>query len=275
MVRISNCGKSENGGIYGVAGDSTGQEYWNINYWSNGWQYVFSYPSASIASRIALYAQHAAENDNIGYSWSGRETMWQQISFLNSATRDSKSGGIHDPMNIKAKCNADCSSSTMAIIRAVGLDANNAQLSTADTSLNTTGMINGGLERIGFQRKRFSSESQLKTGDILMTDGHACVVICGNDSGIGNITPTENPQTQQQNSLIPNDSIGIGTAALQGMCIYAGIDIGTFRDKVGHWSGVDGDSGSATSKTACGVSQLVSQGKIKKDVVDYLLALNK
>lgn len=179
MARISNCGKSEDGGVYGQPGDQTTQEYWNINYWANGWKYVFRYPAASIASAIAMYAEHAAANDHLGYSWSGRETMWQQISFLTSNCMKPGSGGIHDPMNINADCNADCSSSTMAVIRAVGLDKNVPALAGANISWTTGAMIEG-LESLGFRKMPFTGENNLRTGDILMTDGHACIVISGN-----------------------------------------------------------------------------------------------
>lgn len=170
MARLSNCGKSETGGIYGQPGDQTQQEYWNIGFWSNGWQYVFRHPSPSVASLISLYAEHAAANDHIGYSQSGREQMWQQISFLT---------GSHDPAKICADCNADCSSSTMAIIRAVGLDKGVPALAGANISWTTYQMVPG-LASLGFEKLGFTGEGMLKPGDILMTDGHACIVISGN-----------------------------------------------------------------------------------------------
>lgn len=180
MARLSNCGKSETGGLYGQPGDQTTTEYHNINYWSNGWTDVFRYPSESVASAIALYAEHAAANDHCGYSQSCRTTMWQQMSFLNPT---------HDPAGIKADCNADCSSSTMAIIRAVGLDKNVPTLASADVNWTTYNMIDGGLENLGFQHLSFTSESMLQTGDILMTRGHACIVISGNAPTNSTVAP--------------------------------------------------------------------------------------
>lgn len=191
MARLSNCGKSETGGLYGEPGDQTKAEYWNLSYWANGWQYVFRYPSASVASLIALYAEHAADNDKIGYSQSGRTTMWQQMSFLS---------GSHDPAKIQNACNADCSSSTMAIIRAVGLDKNIPALSAANINGTTYSMIGGELESMGFKRIPFGGESMLNTGDILMTDGHACIVISGNK-------PTESDNDSESDYVIPMPDI--------------------------------------------------------------------
>lgn len=168
---ISNCGKSENGGCYGEPGDQTRQEYWNIAWWNNGWCAVFRHPSISIRSLIAEYARNAADNDNIGYSWDGRLTMWQNMSFLN---------GSHDPKKITARCNADCSASTMAIIKAVGLDKNEPRLSSIPVDWATPSMLQS-LESYGFKKltdaKYLTSDRYLLTGDILMSEGHACIVL--------------------------------------------------------------------------------------------------
>lgn len=264
MARLSNCGKSETGGLYGEPGDQTRQEYWNIGYWANGWQYVFRYPSESVASLIALYAQHAAENDKIGYSQSGRTTMWQQISFLS---------GTHDPAKIQNACNADCSSSTMAIIRAVGLDKNIPALSAANINGTTYSMIGGELESMGFKRSPFGGESMLNTGDILMTDGHACIVIEGNQNGP--YKPAEKPQVSTiiNNSIIPKDVVGRGIAGIQGILIYVGFDPGRFRDRRGVASGVDGDAGDYTSATNNALKLAIAAGKITEAEVKKLLEL--
>ena len=175
---ISNCGKSETGGCYGEPGDQTRQEYWNIAWWNNGWCAVFRHPSISIRSLIAEYARNAADNDNIGYSWDGRTTMWQQMSFMN---------GSHDPKKITTRCNADCSASTMAIIKAVGLDKNEPKLSSIPIDWATPSMLQS-LESYGFKKltdaKYLTSDRYLLTGDILMSEGHACIVITdGSEAG--------------------------------------------------------------------------------------------
>lgn len=260
-IRISNCGKSENGGIYGNPGDQTREEYWNINLYNNGWQYVFRYPSSSVASLIALYAQHAADNDNIGYSQSGRETMWQQISFLT---------GSHDPANIQNLCNADCSSSTMAIIRAVGLDKKISSLSGANISWTTYSMISG-LESLGFEKLNYTGEAMLKTGDLLMTTGHVCIVIAGNGLPADSTPPT---QPQQNAYTLPVNAKGKGIAALQGYLKYLGYDVGRYRDRQGTLSGVDGDAGNSNSATNKALQSCMNAGGITEERVKIFLGMN-
>lgn len=276
MIRLSNCGKSETGGINGMPGDQTKAEYHNINFWDNGWQYVFRYPNQAVADKIAEYAEHAAANDAIGYGQNDRLGMWQQMVVIaNTASRD------HDPKRIFALCNADCSSSTMAILRAVGLDLKDSKLSTLDVGW-TTYVMRDNLQNYGFSKLSFSGKGMLKRGDILMTDGHACIVI-EDDNTVSTPAPTitapvipvANVTTQVKNginNLIPKDQTGLGMAMLQGGLIYLGFNVGNFKDKRGNNSGIDGDFGELNSLSNNALRLALATKKITEEQVKTLLS---
>ena len=114
---ISNCGKGESGYSGQQAGDQTGQEYWLISWFNCNWNCVLRHPNSKVRSLIAELATEAAKNDNIGYDQSDRLTFWNYLKNAN-----------YHPGNITVPCEADCSSSTAAIVKAAGYLSGNALL---------------------------------------------------------------------------------------------------------------------------------------------------
>jgi hypothetical protein len=165
---ISNCGHDERGKYSGgQAGDQTGTEYCLRSWYDRPWTCVLRYPDAKVRKKIAELAKAAAKNDNIGYDQGQRGTFWVQLQKVG-----------YDPAKIKTKCEADCSSSTIAVIQAAGYLLGIKSLQKINAS--TTSNIKKGLQDAGFKvltnEKYLKSDKYLKAGDILLKVGsHVCI----------------------------------------------------------------------------------------------------
>ena len=85
----------------------------------------------------------------------------------------------YDPAAIRVPCEADCSSSTMAIVKAVGYRLGNGRLQSVNASLATNSM-RGALRNVGFDvltdNMYVKSDACLLAGDILLNDSaHAAI----------------------------------------------------------------------------------------------------
>ena len=172
---ISNCGIDEHGKIAGgQAGDQTGGEY-KVRTWYNGsWTHVFRHHDAQVRSLIARKAIQAARNDLIGYDQSQRLTFWHRLQEYD-----------YDPSKIAVACEADCSSSTAAIVKAVGIVLGKPSLAQIDPAMSTwvevDAMAKAGFEVLTATKYR-TSEANLLPGDILLKYGHTCIEV-----GSGNV----------------------------------------------------------------------------------------
>lgn len=109
-VRMSNCGHDENSKYSGgKAGDQTGNEWYLREWYSYPWDYVLRWKDPELGALFADLAIEAAQNEKIGYDQGQRETFRTALA----------SAGWR-PANIKTACEADCSSGTVALIKAVG-----------------------------------------------------------------------------------------------------------------------------------------------------------
>lgn len=162
---ISNCGHDERGKYSGgLAGDQTGGE-WNLIPWYNRpWNVVLRHPDSSVREYIALLAEQAAQNNNIGYDQGQRLTYWNQLCKAN-----------YNPSKIIVKCEADCSSGVLANVKAVGYLLDMSSLKSVDYT-GYTGNMKKILTGAGFtdltDRKYLDSPDYLLRGDILLYEGH-------------------------------------------------------------------------------------------------------
>lgn len=171
---ISNCGHNELGGYTGgVAGDQTGTE-WQIIPWyryrNGGWNCVLRYPDPAVRAKIAELARAGASNDNIGYCMdlTHRTEFWAALKVAG-----------YDPAKITKPVEADCSSSTDGIVKAVGYLLGNAQLKNINAFIGT-GLIKKHYTDAGFvaltDRKYLTSADCLLAGDILLNElHHVCI----------------------------------------------------------------------------------------------------
>ena len=98
-VRIGHASIAESGGVYGQPGDQTGREVCIRNWYSNGWNFMAIHPDPQVRERHARAVEAACNNENVGYSWDDRNTLYQQARAVGM-----------DISKIKTRCNCDCSS---------------------------------------------------------------------------------------------------------------------------------------------------------------------
>lgn len=175
---IVSCGHDENGKYRnGTAGDQTGTEYYERTYYvpSYGWDCVLRSPIANVGARIASLSLKAAQNNKIGYDQNQRLTFYNQLKSVN-----------WDPSKITVPCEADCSSSTAAIIIATGYQLNIPSYKKLNPSLTTKNMKDA-LKAVGFtvftDRTYLTSDQYLKEGDIILSEAHHVVVCVTNGTG--------------------------------------------------------------------------------------------
>ena len=162
---ISNCGHDENGTYRnGAAGDQTSGEYCIRSWYNRPWNCVLRYPDEKVGATIGSIASYAANNPMIGYDQNQRMTFYQQLS----------AAGWH-PESIHQACEADCSSSTAAVIIAAGRRLGIAALANVSSVLTTYNM-RAALKAVGFEAltdsRYLTGESYLAAGDILLNDQH-------------------------------------------------------------------------------------------------------
>lgn len=155
MTKVSNCGHDENWGASGgKAGDQTGTEWYVREWYDFGQDMVLRHPEQKVRQLIASMATEAAQNDNIGYDQSQRETFWEYLS---------RAGYI--PSYITFACEADCSSGTAAIVRGAGYRLGMDALKTVPISL-WTGNMAAYLKAAGFVA--LTDSRYLRSGDYLI-----------------------------------------------------------------------------------------------------------
>ena len=164
-MSIANCGIDERGRASGGrAGDNNGKE-WRVRSWYYyPWKLVIRHPDAKVRAKIAALAKAGALNNHIGYDQSQRGTFWTQLQKAK-----------YNPAKIKVKCEADCSASTSAIVKAVGHILGKSKLKNVPSTC-TTRNLESELRKAGFkvlkQTKYTKSQNYLLPGDILLCPGH-------------------------------------------------------------------------------------------------------
>lgn len=165
---ISNCGRDERNQYHGgEAGDQTGKE-WEIREWyDRPWDCILRHPDPIVRELMALYAERAAKNNNVGYDMYQRLTYWQALEKSN-----------YDPEKITTKCEADCSSGITANAKAVGVLLGNQAMFDIDVNTYTENMKKN-FQKAGFKvltaKKYLKSQDELLRGDILLNEKkHVC-----------------------------------------------------------------------------------------------------
>ena len=161
MGKISNSGKDEKGKYTGgKAGDQTGEEWCQRDWYDRPWTAVLRHPDAEVREMIASLSEKAAANDNIGYDQWERGTFWTELSKVG-----------YDPSAITTPCESDCSAGVAAIVKAVGYLKDIDKLKNVPETMYT-GNEKKNLKNAGFEcytdPKYLKSDSELVRGDILL-----------------------------------------------------------------------------------------------------------
>lgn len=170
---VSNCSKNEHGWAHdGEAGDQTREEYYVRTWYDFGQDKTARHPDEKVRYLIAHLAVQAADNDAIGYDQGERTTFWEQLQ---------RAG--YDPAAIRTPCEADCSSSTAAIVKAVGHLVGDRLLQGVSAHM-WTGIERSELQRAGFEiitGAAVRDPARLVPGDIQFNDAHHTNIYIGTD----------------------------------------------------------------------------------------------
>lgn len=173
IKKIGHASISENNTINGNPGDSTGREvYIRDNYnISNIDPYIVLRPkSSSIANASIAACVAGCENDHIGYSQSGRNTLYS----LAKATD-------FDLAAITTDCNTDCSA--FMTVCAIAGGARITYGTNAPTTANMrTRFSQSGDYNVLTSTKYTTSADYLKPGDILVHEGVHTIMVLETDS---------------------------------------------------------------------------------------------
>ena len=166
---ISNCGQDERKQYHGgKAGDQTGKEYCLKAWYNRPWTVILRYPNPTVRMKIAMMAIEAALNNNIGYDQDDRLTFWKSLKAAN-----------YDIENIKTPCEADCTSSTSAIVKATGYLLGIPGLERVPNNCTSRNMRQQ-FTAAGFipltNEQYLKSPNYLVPGDILLYESHHAAI---------------------------------------------------------------------------------------------------
>lgn len=173
IIKIGHASISENNTAYGQAGDTTGKEVCinpNFSITNLAPTVLLRPKSTTLAEASALACEAGCENNNIGYSQSGRNTLYSYASSVN-----------YDLAKIATKCNTDCSAFMTVCAIAGGSSI------TYGTNAPTTTNMRSRFKQSGdytvlTDSKHLTSTDYLKRGDILVKEGTHTVMVLENGS---------------------------------------------------------------------------------------------
>lgn len=228
-VRMSNCGQDENGGYSGGhAGDQSGKEWYLRSWYSYPWNYILRWKDESLGSLFADLAIEAANNDLIGYDQNERGTFWTHL----------KASGYH-PKNITVACEADCSSGTIALIKAVGYLKGISALQNCGATY--TGNMMAYFQGTGknyfdvLTGKYLTDSAYAKKGDINLNVQHHVNITVDSGSKSG---ASATGSTGGSSTYLKKGDSGEAVKTMQTMLIACGYSCGS--------AGADGAFGSGT-----------------------------
>lgn len=186
-VRMSNCGHGENNRYSGgTAGDQTGTEWYLRSWYSYPWNYIIRWKDQSLGNLFADLAVEAAQNNLVGYDQGQRETFWAHLKASN-----------YRPSQITIACEADCSSGTIALIKAVGYLKGIAELKNCNATY-TGNMMDyfqsaSGKKYFEVLTGKYLTDSSLaRRGDINLNTVHHVNITVDNGANSGSVTQATN-----------------------------------------------------------------------------------
>ena len=245
-VRVSNCGHDENNKYSGgQAGDQSGTEWYLCPWYSYPWDYVIRWKDEALANLFADLAIEAAQNNLIGYDQFQRDTFWVNLADSN-----------YRPSQITVPCEADCSSSTSSLIKAVGHLKGIKDLQNISPSHNTwtlTEYFKSAVAQKYFTvltGKYLTDPSLARRGDInLNTNNHVNITV---DNG-ANSGASAQPATPSANSGLIGTctpslhTFLVGAVDKQVKAIQLMLNNQGYKGKDGKALDVDGELGENTA----------------------------
>ena len=248
MVKIAHASISENGdaGRNGKAkaGDQTGKEVCIRSWYSKPWNCVIRFKESKLANLCADAMTFAAQNDNIGYDQTQRNTLLTQARKYN-----------FDIRRVTQPCETDCSALVSVACMYAGIPESYLTVSgNCATTRNLRSLLkNTGKVDVYTSALYTTKKEKLKRGDILLKEGsHVAVVI----------EVDENPYKLTA-KLLEFGSKGNSVKWLQ-----------TELNRYGYNLEVDGDFGYETSKAVMDYQKNHASPDGKKLKVDGVVGKN-
>jgi len=183
-VQIAHASLDENGKTSGGnPGDQTGKEVCIRSWHSKPWNVVLRATDSTMREKIAQAMKSAAENNNIGYDQSGRNSLLSCVRQYN-----------YDMSKVTQPCECDCSSLVSVACMYAGIPEN---VLYKNNNCSVTSNLRSRLMDTGkFQEftdyKYVNQEDYLLTGDILLKEGkHVAVAISDGDKAKENPVKSE------------------------------------------------------------------------------------
>lgn len=171
-VKIAHATSDENKLLLGgAAGDQSKKEVVVQNWYcdKDGWVAVFRAKNSTVAEKIAIAAEQACNNDNIGYDQRQRTTLFEQAKKVG-----------WNISKIRTKCECDCSSLVSVCVNAAGITISKDMYTGNQMSvLSSTKMFN-----MLIDTKYLTDSSNLARGDILLGRGHTAIVISSDNKSV-------------------------------------------------------------------------------------------
>lgn len=181
-VKIAHAAGDENGRItQGKAGDQNGREVRIQNWYASNWNYVFRFKDPVMREKCAKFMEDLANNDNVGYDQSQRNTLLQYAEEVN-----------WDASKIMKKCECDCSSAVTAACIAAGVPKSALYTTNACSTRNLRAkLVATGLVEMLSDAAHTSTDKNALRGDIYLKEGsHVMVCISnGSQGGVQTIQP--------------------------------------------------------------------------------------
>lgn len=170
IKKIGHASMSENNSKYGEVGDSTGKEVCTVNNYSISriQPYIVLRPKTNLlAEASAIACEAGCLNNNIGYSQSNRNTLYNLAKANNF---DLSKVGL---------CNTDCSAFLSVCAIAGGANISYGTNGPTTSTMRARFKQSGDYEVLT-SAEYTSSADLLKRGDILVHEGHHTIMVLKN-----------------------------------------------------------------------------------------------
>ena len=174
IKKIGHASISENNSKYGEAGDSTGKEVCTVNNYdiSRIQPYIVLRPKSDLlAEASAIACEAGCLNNNIGYSQSTRNTLYNLAKKINFA------------LSLVGSCNTDCSAFMAVCAIAGGADIEYGSNGPTTSTMRAKFRQSGDYEVLT-SAEYTNSADLLKRGDILVKEGHHTIMVLKNGTEI-------------------------------------------------------------------------------------------
>lgn len=204
MVKISHAVANEKGSATGgKAGDQTKREV-RIDTWYNGnWDCVIRFIDPAQAKKAAKVMEQIAQNENIGYCQSTRNTLLEEAEKVN----------FNIP-KIKTKCNCDCSSMVTVALIAAGVKKEDVYKwnNCSTTRTLRSNLLKTGLVTVFTTTKYTKSCAESKTGDIYLKEGSHVLMTIEDSTVTTKQEPTEEKASSKETFKL-GDKVHLKTVA--------------------------------------------------------------